>query len=151
MENGWYLLPDRESHDAFLNRAATIVDWIWTTVHQNLASSEVVDGVEGGLVLVTHGNLMNAMISSLLNGRDPVLCQGGLISHSNTGVTHMKLYRAKKNPLLRFCNVQSMNRVDHLLATCDASDGSANPLLSGNEPFKDHWVQEYLLPPTFKE
>lgn len=150
MENGWYLLPDRESHDGFLSRAATIVDWIWTTVHQNHANSDV-DGVEGGVVLVTHGNLMNAMISSLINGRDPVLCQGGLISHSNTGVTHIKLYRAKKDPLLRFCNVQSMNRVDHLL-TRDASDGSAaNPLLSGNEPFKDHWVQEYLLPPIFKE
>lgn len=148
MENGWYLLQDCESHEAFLNRAATIVDWIWTTVHQNHASSDGVDSVEEGVVLVTHGNLMNAMISSLLSGRDPVLCPGGMISHNNTGVTHLKLYCAKENPLLRFCNVQSMNRVDHLLRE---GYSSSNSLLSGNDPFKDHWVQEFLIPPTFKE
>ena len=146
MEKGWYLLPYRESQEEFLDRAAGVVDWLWS-LHRNRLEGE------GGIILVSHGNLMNAVISSLISGQDPVKCSSGLVTHHNTGITHLKLYSseavattsttaAAATPTathLRFCNVQYINRVDHL-----QSDSS---LLSGNEPFNDHWVQEFLVPP----
>lgn len=151
MEKGWYLLPYRESQEEFLNRATEVVNWLWT-LHRDRSEGE------GGIILVSHGNLMNAVISSLISGQDPVKCSGGLVTHHNTGITHLKLYSSETTttavtttsatataiaPSLRFCNVQYMNRVDHL-----QSDSS---LLTGNEPFHDHWVQEFLIPPIIAQ
>lgn len=143
MEKGWYQLPYRESQEEFLNRAAGIVNWLWTLHRDRLEG-------EGGIIIVSHGNLMNAVISSLISGQDPVKCSGGLVTHHNTGITHLKLYSSETStaattvaPPLRFCNVQFINRVDHL-----RSDSS---LLTGNEPFHDHWVQEFLIPPLITQ
>ena len=133
MDEGWYLLPSRESHADYLARAKTVVDWLWK-VHQSRSEED------GGIILVSHGNLMNALTTSLLSGTEPAKISQGLVTHCNTGITHLKLFSSRSSPERRLCSVQFINRVDHLRGHPD--------LLTGNEPFKDHWVQEFLLPPA---
>jgi broad specificity phosphatase PhoE len=140
MEDGWYHLGTIESHSEYLIRAAMVVEWLWTL--QATRSDD-----EGGIILVLHGNLMNAIIGSLISGHPPVQCRSGLVTHNNTGITHLKLYSLRNSSATspvsserRFVSVQYINRVDHLRSL----SGSPS-MLSGNEPFKDHWVQEFLV------
>jgi len=135
MNEGWFHLPTRETHSEYIQRAERVVDWIWSL----LANRKEYDDTEG-IILVSHGNLLNAIITSLITGQAPVFCTKGLITHNNTGISHLKLFVAKNNPQQRFTSVQYLNRVSHLLQD--------STLLTGNDPFKDHWVQEFLVSPS---
>jgi len=133
MSEGWFHLPTRETHTEYLHRAERVVDWMW-----NLLLNRKEDDDTEGIILVSHGNLMNAIITSLIVGQAPILCTKGLVTHYNTGISHLKLFVEKNHPQQRFTTVQYLNRVNHLLPD--------TALLTGNDPFKDHWVQEFLVP-----
>jgi broad specificity phosphatase PhoE len=128
MDKGWF--AGRTSHETtqeFLQRMDRIAEWLFER--------------QSDVILVIHGNLMNGLINRLLMGSAGNQGQGGtnkggLYIHNNTGFSHIQIY--KDDSGARVTCVQAINRVDHLLALGDSS------LLTGNRPYADHWVQEYL-------
>lgn len=119
MEAGWYHLPRKESAEEFMVRAKGLADHLWA-LH---------DKEEGPIVLVAHGNVMRELISRMLG-------TSGMVTHCNTGVSHLQLWSSEQEGR-RLATLQYANRVDHLL--------SQPEIISGNEVFDDHWIQEYVL------
>ena len=118
MEHGWYNLDHEESPSEFLQRAQLVSEWI-------LARRE-------NVIIVSHGNLMSAVINRLCtNGNSPAGC---LNVHCNTGWTHLEMHHQKNTKLLPV--VVGVNRFDHLLH---------HPhLQTGARPDEDHWIPEFL-------
>lgn len=79
---GWYDRPHMETSAEFDARAHEMVGWIWS-MQQDLKRSG-----HGALVLVTHGNIMSAIMSILFSGTP----SKALYKHSNTGHSHIELF-----------------------------------------------------------
>ena len=126
MDNGWFAgRTHQETTQEFIQRMDRIAEWLFE--------------MESNVVLVIHGNLMNGLINRLVlgsAGNQGGTNKGGLYIHNNTGFSHIQIY--KDDGGARITCVQGVNRIDHLVAHGDAS------LLTGNRPYADHWVQEYL-------
>lgn len=135
MENGWYHSTTRETHSEFLNRTAEVIEWLWS-IH---SQSDEERGFKTGVILVIHGNLLNLLITSLLTGNHPSSSRRGLVTHCNTGVSHLQLWSWRRQPeRYRLCSVQFLNRVDHLM--------TESHLIAGDAVFNDHWIQEFMVP-----
>ncbi len=119
---GWYDRAHIETADEFHARAFDIVDWIWRMQQDMLRSGHAV------LVLVMHGNIMSAIMSTLFSGAP----HRTLYKHCNTGHTHIELFsHGGKN--LTVC--QSVNKVTHLL--------HARELIGGDHAVDDRWIQQF--------
>ncbi len=119
---GWYDRPHIETSAEFDARAIEIVGWIWSMQQDLLRSGH------GALVLVTHGNIMSAIISTLFSGAPHT----ALYKHCNTGHTHVELFsRGHRN--LAVC--QSVNKVTHLL--------KERQLIGGDHAVDDRWIQQF--------
>eukprot|EP01038_Epipyxis_sp_PR26KG_P013240 gene13240-17746_t len=135
MENGWYDLPGKESYSHFLARTEECVSWIWSLVENQ-------DREYDGIVLVIHGMLIGSIINSLSGAKS---ASNLLTVHNNTGYSHLQLFSTQNNinntnntneNNKRMAAIKSINRVDHLMNNPD--------LLTGNDVFHDHWMQEFL-------
>lgn len=127
MENGWYHLAYKETHRQFLERADTVADWLWKLHDQSTEER----GFKTGCVISAHGNLIQAVISSLVGSPNMML------THDNTGYAHVQLYTdmdtGKRIPAIIFTN-----KTDHLREYPE--------LISGGAVVEGHWIQEYLEP-----
>jgi broad specificity phosphatase PhoE len=154
MESGWFHLPKKETAREFKDRAKELVEYLWQTHYhrvenhktqysnghevkeetkgtngsQNVHKSSLNDHNEG-FIIVAHGNLLRAVVSNLLGTYS-------MITSDNTGVSHLQLWSSLEGNHA-FASVQFLNNVEHLL--------SEPNLISGNEIFDDHWIQEYLV------
>ncbi len=119
---GWYNRPHIETAAEFETRSHEIANWIWAMQQQMLASGH------GALVLVMHGNIMSAIISTLFSGAPHT----ALYKHCNTGHTHIELFSsAGRN--MAVC--QSLNKVTHLL--------HHKQLIGGDHAVDDRWIQQF--------
>ena len=88
MENGWFLLPHKETCLHFRARTKGIVDFLWEYASGEEGGNGPEDGhhahseEQRGLVIVAHGNVLNALISQLTGGN-------GLVTHNNTGTDEL--------------------------------------------------------------
>jgi broad specificity phosphatase PhoE len=140
MENGWYQLPVKESHEEFDMRVEKIVEWLWEKVEESQEDTNTdLRNTDNGLLMVIHGMLMSAVISSLTKA-----CNG-LVVHNNTGYTSLELFSTDKYfstktnsyEKKRIVGIKYINRIDHLLS---------NPnLITGDRVFDDNWMQEFLV------
>lgn len=119
---GWYDRPHIETQAEFDARAAEFVGWIWSMQQDLLRTGH------GAMVLVTHGNFMSAVISTLLSGAP----HKALYKHCNTGHTHIELFSAG-NRHMAVC--QSVNKVTHLL--------NEKSLIGGDHSVDDRWIQQF--------
>jgi broad specificity phosphatase PhoE len=130
MEQGWYYgsCDHVESWSEFQTRAQIIVDWIWS-MHCTPVETRNFEGIHfKNMIFVIHGNLLSAVISGLQNAK-------GLITHNNTGHTHVQLLTGKNHR--KIAAIKYMNRVDHIHLRLD------NQFITGNDTINDHWIQEY--------
>ena len=119
---GWYDRAHIETANEFHARAFDIVGWIWSMQQELLRSGH------GALVLVMHGNIMSAIMSTLFSGAP----HRALYKHCNTGHTHIELFsHGGKN--MTVC--QSVNKVTHLLHQRD--------LIGGDHAVDDRWIQQF--------
>ena len=119
---GWYDRSQIESTVEFDARARDVSRWIWSMQRQMLVSGH------GALVLVMHGNIMSAVISTLFSGAPHT----ALYKHCNTAHTHIELFsRGGRN--LAVC--QSLNKVTHLL--------HHKHLIGGDHALDDRWIQQF--------
>ena len=119
---GWYGRAHIETADEFRARAFDLVGWIWSMQQDLLRSGH------GALVLVMHGNIMSALMSTLFCGAP----HRTLYKHCNTGHTHIELFsHGDKN--MTVC--QSVNKVTHLLHERD--------LIGGDHAVDDRWIQQF--------
>jgi broad specificity phosphatase PhoE len=91
MENGWYSEHTiMENYAKFQDRAKDIVNWLWS-IHNTPVNERFVLTSEGDkisfkhVIMVIHGNLLNAVISGLQ-------MSNGLITHNNTGMKKCTLF-----------------------------------------------------------
>ncbi len=119
---GWYDRANIETADEFHARAFDIAGWIWSMQQDLLRSGH------GALVLVMHGNIMSAIMSTLFSGAP----HRALYKHCNTGHTHIELFsHGGKN--MTVC--QSVNKVTHLL--------NERELIAGDHAVDDRWIQQF--------
>lgn len=127
MENGWYHLEHKETHRQFLERSATVAEWLWK-LHEQSPEDR---GFKTGCVISAHGNLIQAVISSLVGSPNMML------THDNTGFAHVQLWTdldtGKNIPAIMFTNC-----IDHLRGKPE--------LVAGGAVVEGHWIQEYLEP-----
>jgi broad specificity phosphatase PhoE len=165
MENGWYKRETMETYPEFQCRAKSIVEWLWN-FHHTSPEHRHVHGISGqNLILIIHGNLLNAVISGLLE-------TDGLITHNNTGITRMELLTEYTAGVLtrQVAVIKFVNRIDHLLFHSPTEQTSSviddqqsvskkiktisnsistesivksKPLVTGNHTVNDHWIQEF--------
>ncbi|MBM3601899.1 MAG: histidine phosphatase family protein [Alphaproteobacteria bacterium] len=119
---GWYDRPHMETSAEFDARAHEMVGWIWS-MQQDLKRSG-----HGALVLVTHGNIMSAIMSILFSGTP----SKALYKHSNTGHSHIELFSLGNRNMV-VC--QSINKVTHLL--------NDRQLIGGDHTVDDRWIQQF--------
>lgn len=119
---GWYDRAYIETADEFRNRAFDLVSWIWGMQQDMLRSGH------GALVLVMHGNIMSAIMSTLFCSAP----HRALYKHCNTGHTQIELFsHGGRN--MAVC--QSVNKVTHLLHEKD--------LIGGDHAVDDRWIQQF--------
>ncbi|RYH21754.1 histidine phosphatase family protein [archaeon] len=123
MDDGWYKGSAKETGEEFLVRAQEIVDFLWN-LHDTASDDP------GSVVLVIHGNVIREVMSRLMK------TTAVMLTHCNTGYSHVQLWTSSTQEPYRFVSVQYVNRIDHL------TDRPA--LIAGNDVFADHWVQEYI-------
>ena len=121
---GWYDRSQKEKSADYDARALEVARWIWFMQQDMLRSGH------GALVLVTHGNIMSAIISTLFTGNP----HAALFIHSNTGHTHIELF-SKGDRNMAVC--QSANKVTHLLGETS--------LIGGDHAVDDRWIQQFAL------
>ena len=119
---GWYNRPHIETAAEFEARAREVAAWIWAMQQHMLASGH------GALVLVMHGNIMSAILSTLFSGAP----HAALYKHCNTGHTHIELF-SDRGRNLAVC--QSVNKVTHLLGH--------KHLIGGDHAVDDRWIQQF--------
>lgn len=132
MECGWYQKDKKETPQEFLRRMEEVEDWLW---REHMECTSCSNDEVGSLVVVTHGNLISALLNRLVSGCRGSACGSALFMSNNTGVTHVQLWTSP-NGDRRLPILQSTNRTDHLRTQPE--------LLTGNRPFDDSWVQEFL-------
>ena len=120
---GWYDRPHIESQLEFDARALAMVEWIWS-----MQQDAVRSGCQA-LVLVTHGNFMSAVLSTLFSGQP----HQTLYKHCNTGHTHIELFSTEDRNVA-VC--QSVNKVTHLL--------TQRRLIGGDHSVDDRWIQQFM-------
>jgi broad specificity phosphatase PhoE len=128
MENGYFHLDKKETRRQFLERSQQICDWLWALHDQ----SHVERGFKTGMIITAHGNLIQAVITLLLQAKGAMM-----LTHDNTGFAHIQLW-SRDDGSERLPAVLYTNRVDHL---------RENPeLIAGGAVFEDHWIQEFMEP-----
>lgn len=132
MENGWYKGEKKETSKEFKDRATKVIEFLWR-IHYD-AIKETGKGVN--IILVTHGNLINELISRLTG------CSSSIFISNNSGISHLQLW-SYNNPQLKeedekkkrqLVTAQFINKTDHL---------TDEKLITGGAAFDDFWVQEY--------
>lgn len=130
MEDGWYHSSKMETGPEFRDRTKRVVEWLWE-LHDHGNEKHLIAGAPAfkNLIVVAHGNLINAVLCGLIGG-------AGLFVHSNTGYTHVQLVTAgSAAPQRRVAAIKSMNEVCPLFP----------PVFhTGHHILDDHWIQEYL-------
>jgi len=127
MEDGWYYRKSSmETSKEFMERVDRLATWV---TEQN------------NTVLIIHGNLISGLINRLVLGSEgnSLGNMGGLYVHCNTGFSHVQIIPEKLkvgDRKVSITAVLGVNRIDHLIGE--------EELLSGNRPYDDHWVQEYI-------
>lgn len=138
MEEGWYAGRTKcETSKEFQVRAKGIIDWLWMLHDTSEQSRQLISGVPlKNLVLVIHGNLLNAVITGLMG-------QAGhsFITHYNTGVTKVQLVTGKNGR--KAAALKCVNMIEHLPLPATSTEGSSLSLRTGNDTLSDHWVQEF--------
>ena len=111
MEDGWYANSDSiESFAGFKTRAQTIVDLIWSLHHTPKEQRQINDIPFHNLIIVIHGNLLNAVITGLQGIKD----SNCLVTHNNTGCTRIQLLTAMKEG---YCTPEGTARHIHIIYT----------------------------------
>lgn len=115
MEKGWYHGREKEeTFGEFQSRCNHLIQWLWSLhntketdrfLFQDAVSGESI-GKFKSIMIVIHGNLLNGLISGLQSG-------GGLITHNNTGYSHIQLTTGRYDK--QYAVVKYINKIDHLL------------------------------------
>jgi broad specificity phosphatase PhoE len=125
LEDGWYHNQFPEASPDYELRVHQIIEWIWAKYAELINSEE-----NHVIVLVTHGNLISALLSGLLTKN----IRGSFFCSSNTGISHLQLYSYLSSDVVIS---QGINKVTHLLG--DIS------LIKGSHAIDDHWLQELIV------
>jgi broad specificity phosphatase PhoE len=135
MENGWFLHPNKETKEQFVDRVQKLTSWVWG-LHEEGPST---------VVLVMHGFLMSTLLNKLLLGTD----RACIFIHYNTGVTHVQLTDVSGR---FFATTQYQNRTDHLATTPSSGSGddetrsissnsTVDELHTGSDLINDSWIK----------
>ena len=126
----------------FDQRSNAVVEWLWGKVGECTSEHPT-----RSIVLVTHGNLMSAILNGLLFGDG--VTRSGLFIHSNTGMSHLELVEVPETKK-RVCSMQYLNHTPHLelnpaqQSLSSESDSSQKQLRTGHYLFKNRWIHEFL-------
>lgn len=142
METGYYKHLQKETESQFRNRVSEAAEFLWSYhsyARDQAISVDDAKPTSDGMVIITHGNFIAALISQLVGTRTMFLCD-------NTGLTHIQLWSERTaasndgkemGSRLKTVSLKYLNRIDHL-----AADPS---LVTGSDAFDDHWIQEFFV------
>jgi broad specificity phosphatase PhoE len=84
-----------EGWESCYGRAEIVLDWIYTTAYS----------FDGCLVLVSHCDLINALINLIVGGKG----KGVFFHHDNTGITHISFYAGAATEVMKVNSTQHLD------------------------------------------